>query len=86
MVAVMAAAESMYYQVPVPENQQTYLKFLSWENHDVKCQYKSLSCVHMYLVALLLKVVPIVLYIEQQWTMKLNLEWLLQVHSITTSM
>ena len=36
-VAVMADVESMYYQVHVPENQQTYLKFLWWENHDIEC-------------------------------------------------
>ena len=34
----MADVEPMYYQVRVPENQQTYLKFLWWENHDVESQ------------------------------------------------
>ena len=33
----MAGVESMYYQVRVPENQQIYLKFLWWENHDAEC-------------------------------------------------
>ena len=37
MVAVIADVKSMYNQVQVPENQQTYLKFLWWENHDVEC-------------------------------------------------
>ena len=37
IVAVMADVESMYYQVHVPENQQTYLKFLWRENHDIEC-------------------------------------------------
>ena len=36
-VAVMADVESMYYQVQVPENQQTYLKLLWWESHDIEC-------------------------------------------------
>ena len=48
--------------------------------------HKNLSCVNICSVALLLEVVPIMLYIEQQWTMMLNLETLLQVHSLTTSM
>ena len=34
-VAVMADVVSMYYQIQVPENQQTYLKFLWWGNHDI---------------------------------------------------
>ena len=34
-VAVMADVKSMYYQIQVPENQQTYLKFLWWGNHDI---------------------------------------------------
>ena len=32
----MADVESMYYQVQVPENQQTCLNFLWWENHDIE--------------------------------------------------
>lgn len=35
-VAVMTNVESMYYQLGVQENQQTYLKFLFWGTHDVE--------------------------------------------------
>lgn len=35
-VAVMTDVESMYYQLGVQENQQTYLKFLFWGTHDVE--------------------------------------------------
>ena len=33
-IAFMADLKSMYYQVQVPEDQQSFLKFLWWENHD----------------------------------------------------
>ena len=33
----MDDVELIYYHVQVPDNQQTYLKFLWWENHDVEC-------------------------------------------------
>ena len=32
----MADIESMYYQVRVPEYQQTFIKFLCWENHNIE--------------------------------------------------
>ena len=32
----MADVEAMYYQVQVPEYQQSFLKFLWWENHDIE--------------------------------------------------
>ena len=46
--AVMADVESMYYQVQVPENQQTYLKFLWWENSDIECHPQEfVMCAHV---------------------------------------
>ena len=84
-VAAMADVESMYHQVQVSENQQTYLKFLWWENQDIEFTQNNLSCVHMPSAVLLVEVVPIMFYVEQQWTMRLNLEKLLQVHSLSTS-
>ena len=48
-VAVMADVESMYYQVQVPENQQTYLKILWWESHDVECHPQEfVMCAHVF--------------------------------------
>ena len=48
-VAVMDDVESMYYQVQVPENQQTYLKFLWWENHDIECHPQEfVMCAHLF--------------------------------------
>ena len=48
-VAVMADVESMYYQVQVPKNQQTYLKFLWWENHDIECHPQEfVMCAHVF--------------------------------------
>ena len=48
-VAVMADVESIYYQVQVPENQQTYLKFLWWENHDIECHPQEfIICAHVF--------------------------------------
>ena len=45
----MADMESMYYQVHVPENQQTYLKFLWWENHDIECHPQEfVMCAHLF--------------------------------------
>ena len=61
----MAGVESMYYQVRVPENQQTYLKFLWWENHDVECHPQEFVIYAHFFGGMF--------YIEQQWTMKLSL-------------
>ena len=48
-VAVMDDVESMYYQVQIPENQQTYLKFLWWENYDEECRPQEFAmCAHVY--------------------------------------
>ena len=48
-VAVMADVESMCYQVQVPENQQTYLRFLWWENHDIECHPQEfIMCAHVF--------------------------------------
>ena len=48
-VAVIADVESMYYQVQVPENQQTYLKVLWWENHDTECHPQEfVMCAHVF--------------------------------------
>ena len=48
-VAVMADVESMHYQVQVPENQQTYLKLLWWENHDIECHPQEfVMCAHVF--------------------------------------
>ena len=45
----MANVESMYYQVQVPKNQQTYLKFLWWENHDIECHPQEfVMCAHLF--------------------------------------
>ena len=45
----MADVESMYYQVQVPKNQQTYLKFLWWENHDIECHPQEfVMCAHVF--------------------------------------
>ena len=45
----MAEVESMYYHVRVPENQQTYLNFLWWENHDVECHPQEFAmCAHVF--------------------------------------
>ena len=76
-VAVMDDVESMYYQVQIPENQQTYLKFYGGKTTTKNVTHKSLPCVHMCTIALLLEVVPIMLYAQLQWTMMLNLEGLL---------
>ena len=48
-IAIMADVEAMYYQVCVPENQQTYLKFLWWEEHNLKSDPKEyVMCVHVF--------------------------------------
>ena len=33
--AFVADIESMYYQIRVPEHQQSFIKFLLWENHNI---------------------------------------------------
>ena len=33
-IAFMADIEAMYYQVMVPKHQQTFTKFLWWNNHN----------------------------------------------------
>ena len=48
-VAVMADVESMYYQVQIPENQLTYLKFLWSENYDKECHPQEFTMrAHLY--------------------------------------
>ena len=34
-IAFIADIEAMYYQVMVPEHQQTFLKFLWWDDHNL---------------------------------------------------
>ena len=38
-IAFMADVEAMYHQVQVPEDQQSFLKFLWWENHDIDTEH-----------------------------------------------
>ena len=48
-VAVMDDVESMYYQVQIPENQLTYLKFLWSENYDKECHPQEFTMhAHVY--------------------------------------
>ena len=48
-IAFMADVEAMYYQVQVPEYQQSFLKFLWWENHDIEKEPQdSVMCVHVF--------------------------------------
>ena len=45
----MADMESLYYQVQVPKNQQIYLKFLWWKNHDIEClPQEFVMCAHVF--------------------------------------
>ena len=45
----MDNVELIYYHVRVPDNQQTYLKFLWWENHDVECHPQEFAiCAHVF--------------------------------------
>ena len=48
-VAFMADIESMYYQVRVPEYQQTFIKFLWWENHNIEEEPSDFAmCAHVF--------------------------------------
>ena len=47
--AFMADVEAMYYQVQVPEYQQSFLKFLWWENHDIEKEPQDfVMCAHLF--------------------------------------
>ena len=45
----MVNMESMYYQVRVPEYQQSFIKFLWWENHNVEEEPSDFAmCAHVF--------------------------------------
>ena len=48
-VAFMADIESMYYQVRVPEYQQSFIKFLRWQNHNIEQGPSDFAmCAHVF--------------------------------------
>ena len=48
-VAFMTDIESMYYQVRVPEYQQSFIKFLWWENHNIEEEPSDFAmCAHVF--------------------------------------
>ena len=48
-VAFMADIESMYYQVMVSEYQQSFIKFLWWENHNIEEKPSDFAmCTHVF--------------------------------------
>ena len=48
-IAFMADVEAMYHQDQVPENQQSFLKFLWWENHDIDTEpHDYVMCAHFF--------------------------------------
>ena len=48
-IAFMADIEVMYYQVMVPEHQQTFRNFLWWNNHDIdEDPIDFTMCVHVF--------------------------------------
>ena len=48
-IAFMANVEAMYYQVQIPEYQQSFLKFLWWENHDIEQEPQDfVMCAHVF--------------------------------------
>ena len=48
-VAVMADIEAMFYQVNVPENQRSFLRFLWWPNGNTdECLAEYEMCVHIF--------------------------------------
>ena len=45
----MADIESMYYQLRVTECQQTFIKFLWWENHNIEEEPSGFAmCAHVF--------------------------------------
>ena len=45
----MTDVEAMYHQVQVPEDQQSFLKFLWWENHDIDMEsHDYVMCAHVF--------------------------------------
>ena len=45
----MADVKSMYYQVMVPDNQQSFLKFLWWNNGNLLEEPQDfVMCVHVF--------------------------------------
>ena len=48
-VAIMADIEAMFYQVHVPENQRSFLRFLWWPNGNTdECLVEYEMCVHIF--------------------------------------
>ena len=45
----MADIESTHYQVRVPEYQQSFIKFLWWENHNIEEEPSDFAmCAHVF--------------------------------------
>ena len=48
-IAFIADVEVMYHQVHVQEDQQSFLKFMWWENHDTDSEpYDYLMCAYIF--------------------------------------
>ena len=48
-MAFMADVEAMYHQVQVPEDQQSFSKFLWWGNHDIDREpHDYVMCAHVF--------------------------------------
>ena len=48
-VAFMADIESMYYHVRIPEYQQSFIKFLRWQNHNIEQGPSDFAmCAHIF--------------------------------------
>ena len=48
-IAFMADVEAMYHQVQVLEDQQSFLKLLWWENHDIDGEpHDYVMCAHVF--------------------------------------
>ena len=83
-IAFKADVEAMYHQVQVPEDEQSFLKFLRmmiWTGSHMIMQ-----CVHTFLAQHRQPAVQIMLCIGQPWKMKQSLEKQQQVLFITTFM
>ena len=44
----MADVEAMYHQVQISEDQQSFLKFLWWENHIDRKPHDYVTCAHVF--------------------------------------
>ena len=66
----MADVEAMYHQVQVLEDQQSFLKFLWWENHDINAEPDDYVMCALFLVQHRQPVVQITPCAGQLWKMK----------------